>query len=261
LSCGIVSQPVAWSVGGTTLNTSTGSGNCTKNVETLNAELFASYGSLSLQGEYYASWYNRDASALQRAQAAQPGYFASNGTINPVPYFVPGGTSLFFSGGYAQVQYWLTGEEKVSAYKTDDKAGAVFGQVKVKHPFGENGWGAWGIAARFSAVDLNSGGPYQGANRYGALYWAQNTPLTGTAAQQNATRVALQNQITNAGISGGLQQNVTVGLNWLPKDGVQIQANWTYVARLQAPFNLVPTMAYYSGAHSNLVQLMGKVYW
>ncbi len=255
LSCGVNVQPIALVTPAGTLSTSTGAGGCTKNVETLNAEFFGSYGPFSLQGEYYASWYNRSSNALLRDTAVQV-VNPANGLINPnATYFNPGGTSLFFSGYYAQAQYWLTGEEKVSAYRTDDKAGASFRQIRVKQPLSAGGWGAWGLTGRLSSVDLNYG-PYSGQNLYNALWWTQNAPGIPTA-----TRVALWNRIANAGVSGGLQQNVTVGLNWLPEEGIQIQANWTRVVNLKAPLNEIAAQSYYSGRHPNLFQIMTKVYW
>lgn len=205
LSCGVNTQPIPLVTPLGALSTSTGAGHCTKNVDTLN-EFFGSYEPFSLQGEYYASWYNRDRNALLRDTAAQVVNTAIGAINLNATYFNPGGTSLFFSGYYMQAQYWLTGDEKVSAYRTDDKAGASFRQIKFKQPLSGGGWGAWGLAGRLSGVDLNYG-PFSGQALDNALWWTQNRPGIPTTM-----RVAFWNRIANAGVSGGLQQNVTLGL-------------------------------------------------
>lgn len=54
---------------------------------------------------------------------------------------------------YGQVSYFLTGENR--PYKSSL---AGFGRVKPKKNYGENGWGALEVAARFSAIDLQEDG-------------------------------------------------------------------------------------------------------
>ncbi len=262
MSCGVVAEPVPFVVRGVTLSTSSTAGKCTKDVETINFELAASHGPFSLQAEYYGSWYNRDRSKLLQNTFRQVVDPRTGGVPASATFFNPGGASNFFSGYYIQGQYWLTGEEKVSAYKTDDKAGASFRQINIKQPLSAGGWGALGLIARLSSVDLNNG-PYQGSNLYNMLYWAQTSPMLAgpNAAATAANRARAQNYIANAGVNGGFQQNVTLGVNWLPEEGIWIQANWTRVMDLKAPLNLITTSSYYSGAHPSLFQLMAKVYW
>ncbi|WP_168190346.1 OprO/OprP family phosphate-selective porin [Luteithermobacter gelatinilyticus] len=52
-----------------------------------------------------------------------------------------------FNGGYVDLSYFLTGEER--GYKK-----GAFSRVKVKNPVFEGGMGAWQIAARYDVVDL-----------------------------------------------------------------------------------------------------------
>ena len=54
---------------------------------------------------------------------------------------------------YAQVSYFLTGESR--SYKSSL---AGFGRVNPKNNYGENGWGAIEVAARFSAIDMQEDG-------------------------------------------------------------------------------------------------------
>jgi len=54
---------------------------------------------------------------------------------------------------YGQVSYFLTGESR--PYKSSL---AGFGRVNPKNNYGENGWGAFEIAARFSAIDMQESG-------------------------------------------------------------------------------------------------------
>ena len=54
---------------------------------------------------------------------------------------------------YGQVSYFLTGENR--PYKSSL---AGFGRGKPKNNYGENGWGALEVAARFSAIDMKEDG-------------------------------------------------------------------------------------------------------
>lgn len=54
---------------------------------------------------------------------------------------------------YGQVSYFITGENR--SYKSSL---AGFGKVNPKNNYGENGWGAFEIAARFSAIDTQKNG-------------------------------------------------------------------------------------------------------
>ena len=62
--------------------------------------------------------------------------------------------NLDFSGYYALCSFFLTGEQR--AYKIDE-GGGEFGRVIPNRPFAfdTSGWGAWQVALRYSALDLN----------------------------------------------------------------------------------------------------------
>ncbi|MGH6821379.1 MAG: porin, partial [Methylocella sp.] len=116
--------------------------NCTKNVLNYGAELVASYGPFSVQGEYRGIDYQRDPSLIL--------FFGA-----------PGDTSIHFSGFYAYATWYLTGESRAAAYKTypeEYAAPATFGQIKILNPVSAGGWGAWELAARVSQINLNDGG-------------------------------------------------------------------------------------------------------
>jgi phosphate-selective porin OprO/OprP len=194
-------------------------GKCIKDVVVYGAELAAAYGPLSVQAEYIGARYNRDPAALARANA-----FGA---------FAPGGASLDFSGYYVYGTWYLTGESRAAAYTVSDLNGAGFGQIKIKNPVSKGGFGALELAARFSAINLNSG-PFQGSYYHNLIAVAPDAFLRGA--------------IANAGVLGGREQNVTVGLNWYPEPGVRFMANWTRVVALSAPWN----RAYLDGAHPNL---------
>ena len=54
---------------------------------------------------------------------------------------------------YGQVSYFLTGESR--SYKNSLSG---FGRVNPKNNYGENGWGAFEVAARFSAINMEEDG-------------------------------------------------------------------------------------------------------
>jgi phosphate-selective porin OprO/OprP len=93
-----------------------------------------------------------------------------------------------FSGWYALLTYSLTGESHPY-----DPTTASFRNLRPAHPFGEGGWGAWEIAARYSNVDLDF------------------RPTLNTAL---------------GGVAGGIQDVITVGLNWYPTNGIKFQLNY-----------------------------------
>jgi phosphate-selective porin OprO/OprP len=244
LSCGTVIVPVPAAV----FNTTAIAGKCVNNVESFGAELAVAYGPVSVRAEYLGSRYNRNAGAL--AQAALVQSLTPNGVFIPGAAFVPNGTSHYFDGYYVTGQWWLTGEEIAASYNVKSKNGASFSQVKIKDPLSKGGFGAWGLAARFSSINLDSG-PFHGQNLNNLLYY------TTIVAPNPAARA----YIANAGIVGGRQQNLTVGVNWYPDNGVHFQANWTRVMNVSAPFNLNPAQGYFSGSHPNLFQVSAQVYW
>jgi phosphate-selective porin OprO/OprP len=85
----------------------------------------------------------------------------------------------------------------------------AFNAPRVANPFSFNGdsWGAWEIAVRYSDTDLN---------------WHQN--FAGTA-------------IAQAGIAGGEERIVAIGLNWYLNQNIRIMIddNIVNVKKLSAP--------------------------
>jgi len=231
MSCGTV----------TFANKSAVAGHCVSDVESFGVELSAAHGPFSLQAEYLGTQYNRNMGNVLQARAA--GNFA------------PGGSSHYFSGFYVYGQWYVTGEERAAAYNVSDRLGANFTQIKIKNPVSAGGFGALGLAARYSEVNFNSG-PYSGSGLFNML-----------AASPNAATTAA---IVNSGVYGGRQENVTAGLNWYPENGFHIQANWTRAMHVSAPlndYNIVATGvpvrqgAYMNGAHPNLFEVRAQVYW
>ncbi|HOZ49143.1 MAG TPA: porin [Candidatus Hydrogenedentes bacterium] len=95
-------------------------------VDLLGTEALFLYGPFGLQGEYIQSYVDT--------------LFAGD---------------LDFGGYYVQANYFLTGEQR--QYKTAD---GLFGRLIPKHNFSlgeDGGWGAWELAARYSAVDVDDG--------------------------------------------------------------------------------------------------------
>lgn len=151
----------------------------------------------------------------------------ANGTVGDVPFFVNSGTLLYDSSNlinfelagvydslhwqsearyalvdiagdtvtlpsyYVQFGYILTGE--VRPY---NKANAVLGRIKPKHPFERGcGWGAWEVAARYSYIDLNPIAPYSSG---GAGLLPGQPP-------------------------GGALNDMTLGLNWYLNNNLKVQ--------------------------------------
>ncbi|MGZ8988268.1 MAG: porin, partial [Allosphingosinicella sp.] len=75
-------------------------------------------------------------------------------------------------GGYADLSYFLTGEQRT--YKE-----GAFDRPKVKRPVFEGGPGAWQIATRSDYLDLNDGGAgFRGGEQFsqivGVNWWLNN---------------------------------------------------------------------------------------
>ncbi len=90
-----------------------------------------------------------------------------------------GAPHLTFPGWYAQATWSLTGESRPY-----DIAEGKLGGITPRHPLGSGGWGAWQLAARYSALDL-----------------------------------------TNNDVHGGLERNITLGVNWFPIKWVKLMLN------------------------------------
>lgn len=93
-----------------------------------------------------------------------------------------------FNGGYFQASWALTGESR----RYSESNGA-FGGINPKKPFlmGTGNWGAWELAARYSYANLND---------------------------FDATAV----------VRGGIQRNLTLGLNWYPSQNIRFMFNWIH---------------------------------
>lgn len=116
--------------------------NCVKDVVNYGAELVASWGPFSIQGEYYGMHYDRNSSIIIWQQA-------------------PGGSSINFNGFYVYATWYLTGESRAEAYQSypeDFNTPGTFRQIKILNPVSAGGWGAWELAARVSELNLNDGG-------------------------------------------------------------------------------------------------------
>lgn len=88
-----------------------------------------------------------------------------------------------FDGWYVQTGWFLTNDSRPYSYK-----GAKFKAVKPSNPFGHNGLGAWEVALRYSAIDLNDTGIIGGAmdNATLGLNWF---PVTGLRFSANYIKV------------------------------------------------------------------------
>ncbi len=232
--------------------TSAVAGHCTRDVTTYGFELTGAYGPFDFQSEYIATDYHRNLNKILQARAS--GVFA------------PGGSSQQFSGYYVFGEYWLTGDERASAYEISNKDSANYREIKIKNPVSAGGYGALAATGRFSEVNLNSG-PYSGTGLANMMAWA-------TYIRPNAVN---QTIIQNAGVAGGRQENVTAGLNWFPEKGVHLLFNWTHVLHVSAPLNdyQLPSAGapfatgflpgrqgfYFNGAHPDILEARAIVYW
>jgi phosphate-selective porin OprO and OprP len=173
--------------------------NCVKDVVNYGAELVASWGPFSVQGEYIGMHYDRNAAII----------FWQNhiaGGTRP-----PGGATVNFNGFYVYATWYLTGESRAEAYESypeNFNTPASFRQIKILNPVGAGGWGAWELAARVSEVNLDDG-----------------------------SFLFLQPLGTRSNIQGGRQTDFTVGLTWYPVTGIRFMANWIDVLQYSANFN------------------------
>ncbi|HWA89616.1 MAG TPA: porin [Rhizomicrobium sp.] len=100
-----------------------------------------------------------------------------------------------FSGWYVEGSWVLTGEPKSYTVSATNNEVGGFGAPKVGNPFSFSGdsWGAWELVARYSDTDLN---------------W--HDVFAGSATQQ-------------AGINGGEERIVDLGVNWYLNNNVKLQ--------------------------------------
>lgn len=102
------------------------------------------------------------------------------------------------------------------AYDVEEGA---FGGIKPKAVLGKGGLGAWEVALRYSALDL-----------------------TDAAADP-------------AGVVGGEEENLTVGLNWYPNANIRFMANYVHVLDLKRPGHG------FDNAEPAALQLRAQVHW
>jgi phosphate-selective porin OprO/OprP len=115
--------------------------------------------------------------------------------------------NVYYQGGYGQLAYRLTGENR--AY---DKKTGTLGKLVPYTDFiplkqdGICGWGAWEIAARWSIIDLRNPDFLDGH-----YYVAGTNSFTGTNKAGN-----------------GVLQDTTLGITWFLNTHTKIQANWIH---------------------------------
>ncbi len=146
----------------------------------VNPELLLNLGPFALQSEYIAVVVNDVSRILQTPTQ-------SNLTLTP--------RTVFMQGAYAEMMFFLTGEN-LSYGKTGlHGSGASTGRVTPKNNYfvstkasdAPAGWGAWQLAVRYSYLDLN-----------------------------------------DSGVVGGRLHDVTGGLNWFLNPNVKLQANYSH---------------------------------
>jgi phosphate-selective porin OprO and OprP len=155
-------------------------------------------GPFSVQAEFGWNW-------LDNAVGIAPTGITFHPALIPPQNYV-------FGGGYIQLAYTLTGENRAYDRRIGTLAREYFGK---RGPYsnariGRDGngnligsWGAWEIAARFSYVNLNNG---SGPNR----------------------------------IQGGDMDGVTLGLNWYLNNNMNVMFDWAYDNRNNVPVGTVP---------------------
>lgn len=149
-------------------------------------------GPLSLQAEYGWNW-------LYGAHAAAAGSGTNIGATAPANYV--------FDGGYVQIAYTLTGENRGYDKKLGSFSRHCFGNqgpyenaFLIRDEDGNliGGRGAWEVALRYSHIDLNSGA--------------------------GATRV-----------QGGIMDGFGLGLNWYLNTNLTVNMEWVYDNRYDLP--------------------------
>jgi phosphate-selective porin OprO/OprP len=155
------------------------------------------HGPFSFQAEYGWNWCNNVKGVIQSGSISAPTAALSALAGGPQNYV--------FSGGYLQVAYTLTGENRAYDRRIGTLAREYYGHAgpyeKAFLVRDENGrlcWGmgAWEIAARYSYLNLNDG---TGANR----------------------------------IAGGEMQGVTLGLNWFVNNNLNVMFDYAYDYRYE----------------------------
>jgi phosphate-selective porin OprO/OprP len=165
-------------------------------------------GPFSFQAEYGWNWLNNASGILASSTAAHPAL------TTPSDYM--------FNGGYVQVAYTLTGENRAYDKKSGSLSRYYFG---TQGPY-ENGYlvrdeaggvcwgrGAWEVAARYSYTDLNSGaGPTM--------------------------------------VQGGIMDGFGIALNWYANTNLTVNTEWVWDNRYDLPKGTAPTVPSIPGAVS-----------
>lgn len=155
------------------------------------------HGPFSIQAEYGWTW-------LDRAFGVAPTGLTLNPAIIPAQDYS-------FNGGYVQLAYTLTGENRGYDRARGTLARAYFNGgpftpawlVRDQDGHLNWGWGAWEIAARYSYLDLNDG---TGLNR----------------------------------IRGGRMDGVSLALNWYLNANLTCMFDWVYDRRYDVPVSTIP---------------------
>jgi phosphate-selective porin OprO/OprP len=149
-------------------------------------ELAVNYGPFSLSAEYYATWANQRPGEVFQSVAGQ-------GTADLPAALRAGRGSLFYSGAYVTLGYFLTGEHR----SYNQRAGGWDRQAVNEYAFcvdGDEGLlfgrGAWQVLARYQYLDLS-----------------------------------------DKGINGGIINSLTLGLNWFLNPNAKIQFNYEIAYR------------------------------
>jgi phosphate-selective porin OprO/OprP len=163
-----------------------------KDYWTLGTEYLYIHGPFSVQAEY--AWGFAD-----NVMGIAPSGFKFNPAIKPSQDYT-------FSGGYIQVCYTLTGEnraydKKLGCLARDYfKGGPYTNAWFTRDPDGHLcvGWGAWELAARYTYLDLNDGSG-------------------------------------NTRIQGGIMEGIGLGVNWYLNRDLKVQFQWNYDHRYDLP--------------------------
>ncbi len=123
------------------------------------------------------------------------GAFAVQGEYLQARVVRPGAATLRLPGWYAQASWSLTGEQRAFS-----PAKGVLGGLVPAHPVSAGGRGAWEIAARYSALDLNDAALRGGSERNVTLgvNWYPERPLK---IMLDAIRVLPVHGGSHAGVS------------------------------------------------------------
>ena len=141
-------------------------------------ETFAQWGRWSLQAEYAGTWVENAVQPL-----APPAARTARGTP-------------FFQGGYVEVWYFLTDDNRTFnlVYGVPARTVPLENAFWVRNACGNccGGWGAWQVGVRYNTVDLNDNG-----------------------------------------INGGMLNSFTFGVNWFLNANAKMQFNYDFTDRSQ----------------------------